>query len=705
MSESKLLWSDNSSLSSGTRHSSKSTFYSWDSIHEIIPGLFLTCESQVKDKEVLMKDGISLVINLCSTQSDSRYTVFHSEANGELRCLIYDQSEFFEKLKEYTSHSLPNTLERLLFVYKIPAEDVPTYDISQYFMECCYLLELCLSNRRFQELHSIDTELTASFPDVVVHCLAGISRSATVVAAYLMKKYHQSLKDVLCFMKNVRPVVSPNPGFLQQLKVWEACNYRLASNDWSAKKVGAEIQSSQNVSKEWEGYIRELLKRAALGQDRLNLYLTMEKIAPDKEGDQNARFWFDECLHIFDQFMKDELYVDIPNIFQYLCEIVASMQAYFMNFSFYTEKVKGSDTIFIPFLTSLIQHSSWREFEEARGSLSTALSSFLLNIHGIHFSDVSPSLLPWRTTFIDNGRSSLFFSAQKTKKFSFSFPFLPLLIAIAVSETLSLLQCAAFPEEKKEQDNSFFDEDEYTSVGKRSTISKEKKFFSDSVSNDFSEIWRKAGWDVIGLFDCASESPLNAFRDDLEVSIFSFLYDYGVRKCLTNEFTSFDQIVLKLRADALTDHVFFGHEDQILWENVFVQKIFGAILGFRLLLEVCEDLVTMRDFMTTGEKRDSNDRSSDTPSFSFCLADEVLSWKTVSNLFQQVHSVTLAKKPKKTLLENPEEEEQRKVPHSISWLQESSKQIFLALQRSDFECDCSSTHDFLCWDELLSKKK
>ena len=56
---------------------------------------------------------------------------------------------------------------------------------------------------------------------ILVHCSAGISRSPMVVAAYLMKRKGMTLKSALGQIILVRPQVSPNAGFLQQLKEME----------------------------------------------------------------------------------------------------------------------------------------------------------------------------------------------------------------------------------------------------------------------------------------------------------------------------------------------------------------------------------------------------------------------------------------------------------------------------------------------------
>jgi len=55
-----------------------------------------------------------------------------------------------------------------------------------------------------------------------VHCKAGKSRSATVVIAYLMKVEHWSLNKAYTYLKDLRPNISPNLGFMSALLEMEA---------------------------------------------------------------------------------------------------------------------------------------------------------------------------------------------------------------------------------------------------------------------------------------------------------------------------------------------------------------------------------------------------------------------------------------------------------------------------------------------------
>jgi len=75
-------------------------------------------------------------------------------------------------------------------------------------------------------------EATAKFIDegrkqggVLVHCAAGISRSSTIVIAYMMQAMRFSLKEAFKYVRERRPIISPNDGFSRQLQVYEDILY------------------------------------------------------------------------------------------------------------------------------------------------------------------------------------------------------------------------------------------------------------------------------------------------------------------------------------------------------------------------------------------------------------------------------------------------------------------------------------------------
>jgi protein-tyrosine phosphatase len=52
---------------------------------------------------------------------------------------------------------------------------------------------------------------------VLVHCYAGVSRSATCVIAYLMQTKNLAFQTAFQFASRARPVIFPNMGFQKQL--------------------------------------------------------------------------------------------------------------------------------------------------------------------------------------------------------------------------------------------------------------------------------------------------------------------------------------------------------------------------------------------------------------------------------------------------------------------------------------------------------
>ncbi|GJP45254.1 hypothetical protein CLOM_g4665 [Closterium sp. NIES-68] len=60
---------------------------------------------------------------------------------------------------------------------------------------------------------------------VLVHCHAGVSRSAAVVTAYLMKLHRSTTEDALRLLQSKHPLASPNNGFLHQLRMFHSMGW------------------------------------------------------------------------------------------------------------------------------------------------------------------------------------------------------------------------------------------------------------------------------------------------------------------------------------------------------------------------------------------------------------------------------------------------------------------------------------------------
>lgn len=62
--------------------------------------------------------------------------------------------------------------------------------------------------------------------NVLVHCAAGISRSSSVVIAYLMVKYNKSYMEIREFVNQKRRGICPNSGFERQLQSIDVDQYK-----------------------------------------------------------------------------------------------------------------------------------------------------------------------------------------------------------------------------------------------------------------------------------------------------------------------------------------------------------------------------------------------------------------------------------------------------------------------------------------------
>ena len=74
---------------------------------------------------------------------------------------------------------------------------------------------------------------------IFVHCAAGMSRSPTIVIAYIMWKRKLRLNEAIKFVKEKRSIISPNDNFMNQLKIFEELliknNYNI--NNINFKKI------------------------------------------------------------------------------------------------------------------------------------------------------------------------------------------------------------------------------------------------------------------------------------------------------------------------------------------------------------------------------------------------------------------------------------------------------------------------------------
>lgn len=56
---------------------------------------------------------------------------------------------------------------------------------------------------------------------VLVHCNAGVSRAAAIVIGFLMNSEEISFTNAFSWVKNARPSICPNAGFIEQLCIYQ----------------------------------------------------------------------------------------------------------------------------------------------------------------------------------------------------------------------------------------------------------------------------------------------------------------------------------------------------------------------------------------------------------------------------------------------------------------------------------------------------
>lgn len=142
-----------------------------DNCSRIVSNLYLGGITAALETQTLVEQGIRAVV-CCVRESEFPSSMFHKE----------------------------------LAYYRVDVEDMSCEPIELFWSEAILFVHDWLSKG-----HS-----------VLVHCRAGVSRSASTVLAYLVAYQNYSLNDAFVVARSRRPVVTPNLGFMEKLCEFEA---------------------------------------------------------------------------------------------------------------------------------------------------------------------------------------------------------------------------------------------------------------------------------------------------------------------------------------------------------------------------------------------------------------------------------------------------------------------------------------------------
>jgi len=93
----------------------------------------------------------------------------------------------------------------------IEAKDNDNELLIDHFIESINFIETILKNSK----------------SIFIHCVAGISRSSTIVISYIMWKNKIGWKQAMAMIKTHRDIIDPNDGFRYQLALFEKMNYKI----------------------------------------------------------------------------------------------------------------------------------------------------------------------------------------------------------------------------------------------------------------------------------------------------------------------------------------------------------------------------------------------------------------------------------------------------------------------------------------------
>jgi protein-tyrosine phosphatase len=122
--------------------------------------------------------------------------------------------------------------EHQIKLVNIQAKDARTYNIRSDFDKAFYFIDSALQEQNGR---------------IVINCARGISRSATIVIAYMMFRFNMSLSEAHNIVSRLRPHVRPNSNFRRQLEQFE---HELAYLKYMNETKSSQQQQQMKASRQ-----------------------------------------------------------------------------------------------------------------------------------------------------------------------------------------------------------------------------------------------------------------------------------------------------------------------------------------------------------------------------------------------------------------------------------------------------------------------
>jgi dual specificity phosphatase 12 len=160
------------------------------SMTQVAPGIFLGNLPSIADRSLLEENNIKGIVSLGTGRWNFWNLISHVT-----RDYVQKQNQIF-----------------------VPCVDSRVQNLLVYMEDVCDFMDRVFAS------------MSKDSPGgILVHCDRGVSRSATAVIAYLMRKRGQTFEDAFASVQAERKV-NPNANFREQLRIWQQVGYKIWEN-------------------------------------------------------------------------------------------------------------------------------------------------------------------------------------------------------------------------------------------------------------------------------------------------------------------------------------------------------------------------------------------------------------------------------------------------------------------------------------------